>query len=163
MPFNAILHSRLMELVPFGTLATRKWLLEQDVTVHGLDNLVKHGQLTSLVHGVYKRPETVLTWQGVVCSLQRMGSDLVVGGLTALEQHGLAHYVSLSCRNTIQLFGCNKMPPWVNKLGLNMSFRYHGNSRLWGASNDDKTLADSFTIVSPCLRSTDGCAPKNFI
>ncbi len=149
MPLNTALRERLIELAPFGTLVTRKWLVKKGIPIHSLDNLVKSEQLVPLVPGVYKRPETVLTWQGVVCSLQRMGSDLVVGGLTALEEHGLAHYLSLSSRKTIHLFGYDKMPSWVNKLGVNLSFHNHGNSRLWGTCEDQKMQSNAFTVVLP--------------
>jgi len=151
MPVNAERRAALPALVPYGLLVTRTWLLEKGVTRHSLDNLVKSDQLISLVQGVYKRPETVLTWQGVLCSLQRMGSDLVLGGLTALEQQGLAHYLSLSEQKIIHLYGYDRLPSWVNKLGLPETFYRHGDSRLWGKGNEKRRgPSDTFTVDLPC-------------
>ena len=91
MPLNAALRAELLDLVPYGLLATRPWLMERGVGRHAVDNLVKSGQLIPLRPGVYIRPGSQLVWQGIVCSLQRLGGDLVVGGTTALELHGRAH------------------------------------------------------------------------
>lgn len=53
---------------------------------HVIDNLFKNGQLKALTKGVYKKPSSELSWQGVVCLLQTMFElVVVVGGLTALE------------------------------------------------------------------------------
>jgi hypothetical protein len=93
---------------------------------------VKSHQLITLFSGVYTRPETVLKWQGVVCSLQRMGSNLVVGGLTALELQGFAHYLSLSGPKTIHLHGRDPLPAWANRLRLAETFRHHSEVRLFG-------------------------------
>ena len=73
MPLNAALRTELLELVPYGLLATRPWLMERGIARHAVDNLVKSGQLIPLRAGVYVRPGSRLVWQGIVCSLQRMG------------------------------------------------------------------------------------------
>ncbi len=134
MPVNSERRRKIAALVPHGTLATKQWLVDRGVPRHGIDNLVKSGQLVVLVPGVYRRPETVLSWQGVVSSLQWMGWDAVPGGLTALEALGFGHYLMLSRRRTIHLFGRYPLPGWVNKLGLEETFRWHGNARFWGSA-----------------------------
>ena len=91
MPVNADLRNKLIELVPYGHVATKRWLMEQGVKLHSIDNLVKSGQLIMLVPGVYKRPETIVTWDGLVASLQFMGLTFWVGGVTAIELHGYGH------------------------------------------------------------------------
>jgi hypothetical protein len=150
MPVNATLRARLAELAPYGLLVTRSRLLQKGLSRHSIDNLIKSGQLAALVPGVYKRPETVLKWQGVVSSLQRMGSDLVPGGVTALEQQGLAHYLPLSEQRTIHLYGYDSLPVWVNKLGLPETFLRHGNSRLWGERKEDRcNQSELFTLDLP--------------
>lgn len=148
MPVNAEIRTELAKLVPYGLLATRSWLLDKGLARHSLDNLVKSGQLVSLAPGVYKRPETPLRWQGVVSSLQHMGNDLVVGGITALELQGLSHYLSLSSRTTIHLYGYASLPSWVNKLDLDETFQWHGNARLWVA-NKQKGQPVVFTLDLP--------------
>jgi hypothetical protein len=60
MPAKSAARSDLSRLVPHGYLATRGWLLEQGVSPHSLDNLLKSGDLVAPVSGVYRRPDTVL-------------------------------------------------------------------------------------------------------
>ena len=98
MPLNAALRTEPLELVPYDLLATRPWLMERGIARHAVDNLVKSGQLIPLRPSVYVRPGSRLVWQGIVCSLQRMCDDLVVGGTTALELHGRAHHLPLTRR-----------------------------------------------------------------
>ena len=105
MPLNAALRVELLDLVPYGLLAIRPWLMERGISRHAVDNLVKSGQLIPLRPGVYIRPGSRLIWQGIICSLQRMGGDLVVGGTTALELHGRAHYLPPTRRRAIHLYG----------------------------------------------------------
>lgn len=135
MPVNADLRAELAKLVPYGFLVTRRWLIAQGVERHGLDNLVKSRQLMALFSGVYVRPETRLTWQGAVCSLQRMGSSLTVGGLTSLELQGFAHYLPLSESATVQLCGSDLLPAWANRLGLKAKFLHRSDARLFGQGN----------------------------
>lgn len=117
-------------LVPYGLVVTKSWLAdEHGLKRHKIDNWVKSGQLVAVARGVFKRPDTnKLKWQGVVCSLQRMGSDLAPGGLTALTLQGMRHYVS-PVHKTVQLYGNDKLPAWVNNLVPDTNFiRYSGKS-----------------------------------
>lgn len=81
---------------------------------HAVDNLVKSGQLEPLAAGVYLRPGTKMNWQGAVASLQNMFRlDLTPGGLTALEQHGFAHYLPISRKRQVRLYGKDAIPKWL--------------------------------------------------
>lgn len=131
MPAQTVSHSELAALLPYGFVVTRSWLLGRGVGRHAVDNLLKSGRLVSLQRGVYARPESRLVWQGVVSSLQRMGFDCVVGGLTALELHGRAHYLPLGRRRTLHLHGRDPLPSWINRLGLDDErFERRGVARL---------------------------------
>lgn len=106
----------LQDLVPDGLPVTKQWLAKQspDFDRHALDNLVKGKQLVPLASGVYMRPGTHLTWQGVVASLQTIfRTDLSVGGLTALELQGFAHYLPLSRQRAVHLYGKDVLPAWL--------------------------------------------------
>jgi hypothetical protein len=133
----------LHNLVPYGLLITRTWLLDKGILRHSLDNLVKRRELEPVAHGVYKRPETDLTWKGVVTSLQYMGQNLIVGGVTALELQGLTHYLPMSNNRVIHLYGYSSLPPWVKKLCLVEKFQWRGNSRLWGKKQESKSETTS--------------------
>lgn len=106
----------LQNLVPEGLPVTKQWLAKQtpDFDRHALDNLVKSRQLTPLASGVYIRPGAHLTWQGVVAALQTIfRTDLTVGGLTALELQGFAHYLPLSRQRAVHLYGKTALPTWL--------------------------------------------------
>lgn len=118
----------LATLVPESMPVTRQWLASQNASLnrHAIDNLVKSGQLISLAHGVYMRPGTTLTWEGLVCFLQNvLQSDLIVGGLTALELRGLGHYAALSGRNVVYLYGKALLPQWINNILPSVKFVRH--------------------------------------
>ena len=59
-----------------------------------------------------------------------MGGNLVVGGTTALELHGRTHYLPLSRRRAIHLYGSDPLPSWINKLGLDETVHHHGTAWL---------------------------------
>ena len=127
----------MLELVPGGLPVTRPWLAQRDSTLdrHAVDNLLKGQQLAPLAQGVYMRPGTKLTWEGVVCCLQNvLKTDLCVGGLTALELAGFAHYLDLSDRKAIHLYGKDRLPPWCNQVLLSVQFIRHPPLSDLGAS-----------------------------
>ena len=123
MSFNVGSGAGWRELVPPGLVATRSWLMRCGMRRHRLDNLVKSRRLAAPATGVYALPSTRLVWQGAVRSLQRMGGGAVVGGLTALELQGRAHYLPLSPRRRLDLCGPEPAPRWMNRLGLDETFR----------------------------------------
>ena len=129
---------RLAKLLPYGMLATKKWLAECGVSVHALDNAVKTGALLSLGTGVYSQYSRSLGWEGVVASLQKMEKSdaeklppVIVGGLSALALSGLAQYLSIGGNPHIHLYAEGKLPAWLRRLSLSMEFERHGTSRLW--------------------------------
>ncbi|MCP9230095.1 type IV toxin-antitoxin system AbiEi family antitoxin [Mesorhizobium sp. LMG 17147] len=125
----------LQNLVPDGLPVTKQWLSKQapDFDRHALDNLVKSRQLTPLASGVYVRPGANLTWQGVVAALQTIfRTDLSVGGLSALELHGFAHYLPLSRLRAVHLFGKDALPAWLHTALPSVQFVRHSRSSMGG-------------------------------
>ncbi len=123
---------RLMQLVPPYRLVTRTWLISRGMAHHTADNLVKRGELEVLRPGVYANPGQELAWEEVVCSVQRMGSSLIVGGDTALDVLGRGHYIPLGPNYVVNLYGPERLPRWINDLGLAAEFRRHGSNWLRG-------------------------------
>lgn len=128
----------LKELLPYGMVATKKWLMAQGLSRHAVDNGVKTGTLLPLATGIYSQYSPAVSWAGVVASLQLMqkGKDLrvppiVVGGLSALALSGVAHYVPLSDKQRINLYSNNKLPSWLGRLSLPMDFEQHSTRQLW--------------------------------
>jgi hypothetical protein len=117
-------------------LATTSWLKSKGVGRHTLDNWVKSGKLNSLVKGVLNRPDAKkITWQAVICSLQRMECSLMLGGITALEFQGFGHYLSFSQNKTIYLYGNDKLPAWVNKVLPETHFIKHNGQELFNTKD----------------------------
>ena len=150
MPLNVKRRTELLDLVPYGLVATRRWLLRAGMSTSALDNQIKSGQLLSVRPGVYVRPGTRLVWQGVVCSLERMGTDLVVGGATALEEQGRAPELPLSGRRSIQLHGLDPLPPWANRLDLPETFRRRSTGWLTasGTDSDAEGRSRAFFLIT---------------
>jgi hypothetical protein len=133
MPINALRRKELNHLLPGGTIVTRSWLMENGFSRHAIDNLVKSQQLEAAASGVYTRWEDKPTWQGITWFLQkRMQLNLTIGGLSALDMLGFSHYLSVSLKKKIHLYGTAKLPAWVNGLSDDMRFEWHSEWDLLG-------------------------------
>lgn len=123
--------NRLERDLPEGILVDARWLKRHGYSRQLLSHYVKAGWLTQPVRGVYRRPRGSLTWQQVVISLQAvLGHPLLVGGRTALEWQGYAHYL-MSDLKEIHLYGPKAPPRWLNKLPLDLRFLYHNDEKLF--------------------------------
>lgn len=122
--------SELDELLPYGLLATRQWLTVRGMTRHRLDNAIKSGKLVSIVPGVVARPGLPVTWQSLAASLLRMWRGSVyVGGMTALAEAGLGHYMQAS--PAVHLYSDRPEPGWVKRLEPGVRIEWHSTRRLW--------------------------------
>lgn len=120
-------------LIPAGQFATRPWLLGHGVSVHALDNALKSGKLYSLARGVVARPGLPVRPEGVMASLARMlPGPVYAGGLSALSEMGLGHYVSFS--PPLQIYAAEPEPAWFKRLSLDFKWTWHSTARLWEPS-----------------------------
>jgi hypothetical protein len=124
--------NRLETELPEGLLVDAAWLESRGITRQLRSYYTKNNWLEQPTRSVFARPRGHIKWQQVVISLQTIlqYSPLLVGGLTALELHGFAHYLSQDFR-TIHLYGPKAPPAWANKLGLEQRFVYHNDARLF--------------------------------
>jgi len=76
---------------------------------------VRAGWLERLARGVYRRPGEALAVHPTLTVLEALYDGLHVGGLTALDWHGVRHYVS--ARPTLQLYGAHsaQLPSWFTE------------------------------------------------
>ena len=128
----------LKALLPYGMLATKKWLIGQGLSTHAIDNAVKTETLLSLATGVYSQYSRSVSWEGVVASIQRMGKhegkaepSVIVGGLSALSLSGLSQYLPLGSKPHIHLYAAGKLPTWLGRLKLPIEFEGHSTVKLW--------------------------------
>lgn len=159
MPLDAQRRKEVFRLVPEGALVTRRWLQSQDLNKHAIDNLVKSQQLESVKNGVYKRNGSLIEWGDVVYFLQQgLNTDLVIGGLSALELQKLAHYLPVSSKRLVKLYGTSNLPSWVNQQTKDAQFEKQGSSELLGSLPDMNLSAayDSFTKTMTWKNTKEG-------
>lgn len=122
---------RLEALLPEGLLVDAAWLAKHDYSTSLRSQYLTSGWLKQPARQVYTRPRCALNWQQAVISLQTLlGLPLVVGGRTALELHGFAHYLVHETKQ-VHLYGPKHPPGWLSKLSLGVSFVYHNSERLF--------------------------------
>ena len=122
----------LEQILPDGMLVDRKWLKSHGFERPAIDYYIRSGSIVAVARGIYRRPGPPLKWQHVVYSLQVMGHGFHLGGQTALEMQGFAHYLPVSGAPRIWLYGNGKLPTWLNTLDMECHF-LAGKARLFAA------------------------------
>ncbi len=116
--------------MPAGQFATRDYLLGEGFGESAIRSLLRSGDILSLARGVYAQDEP-LTVAGIARSLRRMGSDLVVGGETALRLHGVLPVKPAELFSRICLSGRDRPPGWMHSWDRRVRFDYLATSRLF--------------------------------
>ncbi len=115
----------LEQCLPDGQLVNRAWLKERGFNRYRVDYALRAGKLVTLSHGIYRRPGPQLKWEHVVFSLNEMGYAVHVGGRSALELQGLAHYLPLGDTQRIGLYSTEKIPGWTRIFSDFFKFEIH--------------------------------------
>jgi len=126
--------NQLQELLPEGLLADAAWLTRKGYSTALRSQYVSSDWLEQPVRGVYRRPHGgSLGWQQAVVSLQtHLLSDAspMVGGRTALELQGFAHYLPQDDKEVF-LYGNKQPPSWLMKLPLSVAFAFRKDGTLF--------------------------------
>ena len=142
--------NQLQQDLPEGLLVDAAWLEANGYSSALRSHYVRSGWLVSPARRVYRRSRAPLTWQQVVISLQTLlDFPLTVGGRTALEQQGYAHYLPARLQE-VHLYGVKRLPTWIDDLLLDVTFRWHNSLRLF------PTDADSPPFPAPTMYSSAG-------
>lgn len=121
----------LNQHLPEGLLVDASWLAAHGYSTSLITQYVAAGRLVRLARRVYHRPRGEPTWQHVVISLQTLlGRDLAIGGRSALELQGFAHYLMQSTM-VVHLHGPKPPPTWLADLPLKVAYRYRKDARLF--------------------------------
>ena len=131
--------NRLLLSLPEGFLADSAWLQAQGISRSSIRDYVDRGWLERIGPRVYRRPSQMtkasLRWDVVVLSLQQvMNQRLHVGGRTAVELSGYAHYVEAGDTSRVYLYGWASHPR-LAKLPISSQFETR-SSGLFANSND---------------------------
>lgn len=123
--------NRLQQELPETLLVDAAWLEAHGYSSALRSQYVRAGWLTSPARRVYRRSRGPLSWQQVVISLQAiLELPLTVGGRTALEQLGYAHYL-VPRQREVHLYGPKRPPTWLSTLPLDTTFHWHNSQRLF--------------------------------
>jgi hypothetical protein len=125
----------LKKLIPMGEATSRSTLLKAGIKSYTLDNYLRSGKLKLLTKGVYCWKEHLPNWQGLVASLSRLTEQkILVGGITALELQGYAHYLNVNADQHVHLYSVSHVPPWVKSLFISLqsvNVIWHSTGHLW--------------------------------
>lgn len=97
---------------------------------------------------LYTRGITPASWQATVYSLQHiLQTNFIIGGLFALELKWYSHYLPNSNKTTIDLYGNDKLPVWVNEIVNDVVFIKHSRSSLFGEMDETLSLKYTTSII----------------
>ena len=111
----------LLDTVPPGFLVDTPWLKARNIDPKSIHDYVARGWLERVVRGVYRRPTpqgapaSGESWATLLLSLQRLMTYSVhVGGETALDLAGHAHYLGLGGSRPVHFYGT--VPSWLKRV-----------------------------------------------
>ena len=116
---------RTVDEMPEGLLVNREWFERHGVTRPNQDYYLHTGRLHAVRRGLYTRRVVPLKWQHVVYSLLEMGTPVHVGGRSALELAGLAHFVNPEGMKSLELYSVMRPPRWLGQLPVGVEFCWH--------------------------------------
>lgn len=147
--------NRLQRELPEGMVVDAAWLEARGYSSSLRSQYVSAGWLDQPVRRVYRRSRGPILWEQVVISLQTaLDYPLTVGGRTALEAQGYAHYLKNTV-SEVHLYGPDRPPSWLTTLPLETAFHYHNSRRLF--SGDPKIAKSRADKTNDAL--TDGPLP----
>jgi hypothetical protein len=129
---NDNLLNRLERELPEGLLVDSNWFNKHGYSRQLVSHYASTGWLEAVARGVYRKPRYKLTWQQAVISLQTilLEDAIIVGGRTALELQGFAHYLQQK-KTVVHLYSVKALPGWLNKLNLKVRFVHHNAHKLF--------------------------------
>ena len=142
----------LQQHLPEGLVVDSGWLEAHGYSRGLRQKYVTAGWLRAVAHGVYVRPHAALgsqkdelRWEHVVISVQTLlETPLIIGGRTALELQGFAHYLGASGPREVHLYGDAPAPNWLNRLSLPSKFVFHSDKLF---ANEPHTRALTSQLV----------------
>jgi hypothetical protein len=121
----------LEQRLPEGLLVDAAWLTRHGYSTSLRSQYVAAGRLEQPARRVFRRPRGALSWEQAVISLQTLLEfPIAVGGRTALELQGFAHYLARE-QAEVHLYGNQPPPSWLYKLPLSVRFAFHRSGRLF--------------------------------
>lgn len=135
-------------MLPEGVAAPSSWLEAKGFPRQLVRRYVLSGRLKPLGHGVYAKPSSPVLWEGVLLGLQRLAElPFHVGGISALNRLGFAHYLPLGGEQEVHVWGNARVPAWVADLKLSENLVFH-KGKLFNEDADEL----GFTTLPTAVR-----------
>ena len=119
--------NRLLRIWPHGAVAVLRWLQQQGIYQQLVHAYEKSAWIRRIGQGAYVRVGDTIHWTGGLYAMQaQMGLPVHVGGKTALEMQGYAHYLPLGKGAVVALFGTpgTRLPAWFRQYDWGVELRY---------------------------------------
>lgn len=119
--------NQLLRKWPAGTVATLPWLTRMGIYQQLVHRYEKGAWLSRIGQGAYVRYGEKVDWKGALYALQeQLGLNVHVGGKTALQLQGYAHFLPLGEGAAVSLFGspATRLPTWFRNQGWKPAIRY---------------------------------------
>ncbi|MBI3900003.1 MAG: type IV toxin-antitoxin system AbiEi family antitoxin [Gammaproteobacteria bacterium] len=142
--------NQLLKKWSAGTVATLRWLEQQGVYQQLAHEYEKTSWLQRIGQGAYIKSADKVEWLGGLFALQeQLGLPIHVGGKTALQMQGYAHFLSLGKGATVSLFGLPnaKLPAWFKRYRWGVKLRYTTTSLFAGKPVVGLTTQDTGTFA----------------
>lgn len=148
--------NRLLRIWPHGTVAVLRWMEQQGVYQQLVHTYEKSTWIQRIGQGAYVRVGNTIHWTGALYAIQmQMGLPIHVGGKTALEMQGYAHYLPFGKGAAVSLFGTpgTRLPAWFQRYDWGVKLRYTTTRLFADATDDGLTQKDmgtyAMTIATP--------------
>jgi hypothetical protein len=148
--------NRLLRIWPHGTVAVLRWLEKQGIYQQLVHEYGKSAWIKRIGQGAYIRMGDTIQWTGGLYAVQtQMELPIHVGGKTALQMQGYAHYLPLGKGTVVSLFGPPgiRLPAWFQHYDWDVKFRYTTTKLFSEAGNAGLTQNDmgaySLTVSTP--------------
>lgn len=118
---------KMFDLWPKQTIAPARWLVSQGLSYSNLERYEHSCWIEKVSPGAYIYQQDTVSWEGAVYGLQRQHEDaFFVGGKTAIELLGAAHYIPYH-QNQVFIFSpqAKRAPNWLKKFGEAKGITFH--------------------------------------
>ena len=137
--------NQLLKTWPAGTAAVSPWLKRHGVYQQLVHEYEKSSWLRRVGQGAFAKAGDKVEWTGGLYAIQeQLKLPIHVGGKTALQMQGYAHFLTMGKHTTVSLFGLPnvKLPRWFKQYRWGVKVRYTTTNLFAGEANQGLTKKD---------------------